>query len=257
MKIDKKLLEQHVTQYIAEVYADSLTDAGFVCPNDNLLCWYRLQSDEIVNSFIFYSKWSRQPVLLSLEYGITPLFEMPVHIKSFTFNEQVDEEILTHPLFSRREGAKTIFLDNVRAYVPYGSRTLEVLLPEMNRIQTIEEAYNYYKDCRLNDPMAKNYEESRYGRYGVLSKTMINMALWVDDKEMYPHAVFVTDEKVALFEKICKRHPRRTACRQELASWQRLQTVLNEGSRDNYIAELSRRIEENTQLVKEQYLCLK
>ena len=25
MKIDKKLLEQHVTQYIAEVYADSLT----------------------------------------------------------------------------------------------------------------------------------------------------------------------------------------------------------------------------------------
>ena len=43
--------------------------------------------------------------------------------------------------------------------------------------------------------MAKNYEESRYGRYGVLSKTMINMALWVDDKEMYPHAVFVTDDK--------------------------------------------------------------
>lgn len=257
MKIDKKLLEQHVTQYIAEVYADSLKNAGFVCPNDNLLCWYRLQSDEIVNSFIFYSKWSRQPVLLELEYGITPLFEMPVHIKSFTFNEQVDAEILTQPLFSRIEGAKTIFLDNVRAYVPYGSRTLEVLLPEMNRIQTIEEAYNYYKDCRLNDPMAKNYEESRYGRYGVLSKTMINMALWVDDKEMYPHAVFVTDEKVALFEKICKRHPRRTACRQELASWQRLQTVLNEGSRDNYIAELSRRIEENTQLVKEQYLCLK
>ena len=53
MKNNKKILKQYARQYIAEVYEPALREAGFVCPNDDLLCWYRLQSDEIVNSFTF------------------------------------------------------------------------------------------------------------------------------------------------------------------------------------------------------------
>ena len=257
MKNNKKLLKQHATRYIEAVYADALKRAGFVCPDDDLLCWYRLQSAQIVNSIIFYTRWSSLPVLLDIGYGIIPLFEMPLRIKGVVFNKQIEEEILTNPLNGRIEGAKTIFLDDVQAYAPLGSRTLEVILPEMNRIQTIEEAYSYHKNLRLNDPTAKSLATDGYGKWGPLSRTMINMALWLDDQEMYPHAIFTADRNVAIYDAICRKHPNKTECCRELESWQRLQKVLKEGTRDAYIAELSRRVEINTQLVKARYLCPK
>lgn len=257
MKNNKKILKQYARQYIAEVYAPTLREAGFVCPNDDLLCWYRLQSAEIVNYFIFSTSWSCLPVLLSLEYGITPLFETPFHIKGITYNKWVDDIILTNPLPGRIEGSKTIFLDGVPAYVGHGSRILEVLLPEMDRIHTIEEAYIHHKNRCLYAMELEPSPTLRFGKYGLLTRTMINMALWVDDQEMYPYALLTIDEKVDDYEFRCKRQPDKIEYRKELATWQRLQAVLKDGGRDDYIAELARRIEKNTRLVKGRYLCQK
>ena len=254
MKNNKKILKQYARQYIAEVYEPALREAGFVCPNDDLLCWYRLQSAEIVNSFTFYTSWSCLPVLLSLEYGIVPLFEMPFHIQGIVYNKWPDDVLLTNPVPGRIEGSKTIFIEGIPAQVSSGSRILEVLLPEMDRIHTIEEAYQYHKNRLLHERMEFYNSGSHHGKYGPLSRTMINMALWVDDKEMYPYAVRTVDKKVDYYETICKERPDKTEYLKELEAWKRLQKVLRDGTRDDYIAELTRRMEKNTRLVKERYL---
>ena len=254
MKNNKKILKQYARQYIAELYEPALREAGFACPNDDLLCWYRLQSDEIVNSFTFYTSWSCLPVLLSLEYGIVPLFEMPFHMHGITCNKMIDNVLLTNPVPGRIEGSKTIFIEGIPVQVSHGSRILEVLLPEMDRIHTIEEAHNYHKNRILSYQEPEYNATQGYGKYGPLSRTMINMALWVDDEEMYPDAVRTVDKKVDYYERICKKRPDKTEYPKELATWQRLQEVLRDGKRDDYIAELTRRMEKNTRLVKERYL---
>ena len=210
-----------------------------------------------MNYFIFSTSWSCLPVLLSLEYGITPLFETPFHIKGITYNKWVDDIILTNPLPGLIEGSKTKFLDGVPAYVGHGSRIWEVLLPEMDRIHTIEEAYIHHKNRCLYAMELEPSPTLRFGKYGLLTRTMINMALWVDDQEMYPYALLTIDEKVDDYEFRCKRQPDKIEYRKELATWQRLQAVLKDGGRDDYIAELARRIEKNTRLVKGRYLCQK
>ena len=175
-------------------------------------------------------------------------------MQGIVYNKWPDDVLLTNPAPGLIEGSKTIFLDSVPAYVDSGSRILEVLLPAMDRIHTIEEAHNYHKSRILSYQKPEYNATQGYGKYGPLSRTMINMALWVDDEEMYPDAVRTVDKKVDYYEISCKERPDKTEYPKELAAWKRLQEVLQDGNRDDYIAELTRRIEKNTRLVKERYL---
>lgn len=265
MKNKKRLVKQHASQYIAAVFETSLRNASFVCPNNDLLCWYRIRSPEVFNSIIFSSPWSVLPLFLNISYGIIPSFEMPIHTKSVVYNQMHDEE-----LFAPRSivenysngGTMAQFSDDIWVYAPIqdgrGIYTFEeLLLPDMDRIHTIQETYYFHKDRRLNNPLVKKIEDynSRMQRMVAgASKTFINMALWVDDKEIYPYAIPRVNERLMAYQNLCRRFPQRQNYQQELSSWQSLQDVLENGNRDLYLQKLAQRMDPNARLIQRKYL---
>lgn len=255
----KALATKHATGYIASVFADSLREAGFVCPNDDLLCWYRKRSDEIINSIIFRSRWSQLPLFLEIDYGIVPAFVLPVQIKSVVSNDCPDQELFTMcPIVEDcpNGGTKRFFSENVEVLAPIqagrGLYTLEeLLIPSMDRVQTIEEAYAFHKERRLNCLMADDRPEYRFGE---LTKTFIDMALWVDDSEMYALAALWANRQTDLYETLVAKFPLRQQYALELKAWKQLQEVLDHNGRDHYVAELAQRMQRNTEILRKRYL---
>lgn len=260
MKNKKAITKKHASGYIAAVFADSLRSAGFVCPDDDLLCWYRRRSDEVVNSIIFRSLWSQLPLFLEIRYGIIPSFAMPVRIKSVVNNDYPDEELFVNaPLAENYPNGGTMarFSLDAQVYAPLqdgrGLYTFEkLILPEMDRIQTIQEAYNFHKNRRINHPMAKNCPPEQ--QFYELSKTFIDMALWVDDSDMYEYAAARISQQNGLWEALSIKFPQRQIYAQELIEWKRLQKVFENKERDSYIAELTQRANRNAQLLNAKYL---
>ena len=58
----------HTKRYVQAVFGKRLQDEGFTCPNDKLLCLYRVKHDKIVNSIVFFSPWANMPVMLWIGY---------------------------------------------------------------------------------------------------------------------------------------------------------------------------------------------
>ena len=255
----KTIAKKHATAYIDAVFANPLREAGFVCTNQDLLCWYRKRSDEIVNSIIFCSSWSNLPLFLDIHYGVFPAFAQPIHISGVVSNQIFDEELFTmRPIVEDRPngGTKTDFSNDIQVFAPRedgrGRYTLEkLLLPHMDRIQTIEEAYAFHKERRLSYPVIGKRPECRLGD---LSRTFIDMALWVDDTEMYDLASYWTDEKTYLYESLTVHNPKRQQYAQELKAWERLLEVFENNDRDSYITELEHRMERNAKVLQEKYL---
>ncbi len=260
MKSRKALLNKHASRYIATVFANPLKDAGFICPDDKLLCWYRTQNEEVINSIIFRSLWPKLPLLLEIGYGIFPPFAMPIQIKNVNYNGYPDKELFTcMPIVENypNGGTKVSFSHDAQVFAPLqdgrGIYTFtNLLLPVMDRIQTIQDAYCFHKNRRINHPMTKIYPSEE--KFGSLSKTFIEMALWVDDREMYNYAIVSADKAVTLYERLISKYPQRQCYLQELAAWKRLQGVLKNNERERYIVELVCRMASNYKILKDKYL---
>lgn len=255
----KTTAKKHATAYIATVFADRLREAGFVCPNSDLLCWYRKRSNEIVNSIIFCSSWSDLPLFLEINYGIFPTFAQPIRLNGVVNNHTYDEELFTHrPIVENHPGGgcRMAYSEDIEVFAPRedgrGLYSLEkLLLPHMDRIQSIEEAYAFHKERRLNCNSSDKRPEYRLG---VLSRSFIDMALWVDDTEMYDLALYWADDRAYLYESLAVHNPKRQQYAQERKAWDRLFEVLETNDRDRYIAELKGRMEQNAKVLQQKYL---
>ena len=116
----KNLRNLHARRYIQEVFATRLRDEGFVCPDDKLLWWYRLNSDEIVNSICFFSRWTNLPLMLEIGYGIHPLFVKPYYsCDVYISNPPIDERFYTVDIgFGSEKRHYAPFLPDVLVYTP-------------------------------------------------------------------------------------------------------------------------------------------
>ena len=257
----QKEIDIHAKRYIQSVFEDQLLATGFVCPDDKLLCWYRVQSEDILNSVIFYSPWAKVPLWMNIGYGITPLFEAPIRIQGVHFAERPIEDdrfveqgiVEDYPINSMHY---TYFSDEIWVNAPRhkgrGRYTLdEIIFPKMDQLQTIESVYAFHKHRRLNHPLA--HLASPENKFGVLSKSFINMALWVDDQEIYPYGALRATEAVHLYQSLCNKHPRNLGYQQELAAWQQINTVFASNNRLGYLDVLSERRTSNIHLLKSKY----
>lgn len=252
MKRRNNLANHHARQYIAAVFAEPLQKAGFSCLDDNLLCWQCRRGGEIINTIVFYTTSAKVPLFLEIGFGIFPVFAKPVYIGNVVYNEVPDEELFTYARIVENYpngGTCGRYSDDIQVMAPLqderGAYTLHgLLLPQMEQIENIQEAYTFHKNRRKNSPMAHIFPPEK--PYGALSKTFISMALWVGDEEMYPYARASAEESVALYQSLSRRFPWKQQYNWELAQWKHLQEVLQSGNRVAYVAELSQRIEQNT-----------
>ena len=50
---NKQLVNIHMKNYVEAVFADRLREEGFISVKDRHFCWYRIQSNDIINAVYF------------------------------------------------------------------------------------------------------------------------------------------------------------------------------------------------------------
>lgn len=259
----KTIINIHAKHYIAEVFEKRLREEGFSCPDDKLLCWYRLRGENIVNSIIFFSPWSNLPLMMFVGYGIHPLFSEPVISRNVHFTKRPiddDDRFIEQGIVENvpiNSMGYSMYSPDIAVDAPghagKGIYTLDgIILPRMEKVRSIEEAYTFHKERRLN--LRRSENEQPENRLGELSRTFIDMALWVDDSEMYDMAARWTARQTSLFGTLAAKFPQRQQYAQELKAWKRLQEVFENNERDQYVAELEQAMDRNAKVLQKKYL---
>lgn len=255
MANNTKEINLHTKQYVQAVFEQRLREEGFVCPDEKLLCWYRLKDERIVNSIIFYSVWSNMPLMLSVGYGIHPLFQKP----AYTSNVHYQKRPSDHELFSQQmivenypinAMAYTQYSDDIRVAAPAhdgkGIYTFDsIILPKMEVINTIVDCYQRHKYDIINS-MDDDYSV----KYAIISDVFVDEALYVGDVEVYPYCERSIDKHIARFQKSCKEKPAERAYQVELQNWELRKSTLLDGTRKEYLQILEKRRLDNLAYMK-------
>lgn len=253
MAKQKTIANYHVKNYVAAVFEERLRSEGFVCPDDKLLCWYRLHGDNIVNSIIFFSSWSNLPVMLDIGYGIHPLFSDPVvsHGVHFTKRPSDDDRFVVQPIVENipiNAMRYSMYSPDIAVDAPghpgKGIYTLDgIILPNMEKVQTVEDAYLFHKNRRLNHPMADMWKDK--DPYGVLSKCFIDMALFQKDKEAYPYCARKAERSARWYRTFIEKRPNDREAAEHLKEWEQLDSVFSSGNFDEYLSFLRQKEQTN------------
>lgn len=255
MSSSKKLCNAHAKAYIQEVFAERLISEGFRCPDDKLLCWYRIKNEDIVDSVIFYSHYSNLPLLLWIGYGIFPSFQKPFFLSNVVCvkHPRGEEHFCDQPILGALPYKKMqfrSFSEDILVYAPdteeKGGYTLdELLLPAMNEINTLCEVYEYHKSRLRKMSWAKDF-----GAFSQISKTFITMAYILEDTEMYPFCKSRISEMAMLFEQLNAQFPTRQQYQEELHAWRELDDVFRFDNRMEFLAALENRKNKNLRSLK-------
>lgn len=226
----KNLRNLHARRYIQEVFATRLRDEGFVCPDDKLLCWYRLNSDEIVNSICFFSRWPNLPLMLEIGYGIHPLFVKPYYSSDvYISNPPIDERFYTVDIgFGSEKRHYAPFSPDVLVYTPKtdgkGIDAFERgILPQMNGIMTIEQCYLFHR---------KNFRSPTFG----MSSLMIDEAIIINDSAILENAKRNADKMVSYYFMQSDKYPNEKAYRDKLLHAKLQKAALTGESHEEYLA---------------------
>lgn len=255
MAMGKTELNIHAKRYVQSVFEKRLREEGFVCPDEKLLCWYRLHNGEIVNSIVFFSVWSNMPLMLSVGYGIHPLFQKPVYTGSVNFPKRPieAEHFLQQPLVENRPINAMGYIryaEDIQVMAPgcdgKGIYTFdEILLPQMNSVDSVETCYLRHKNNRLNykndDPATK---------FASISDIFVDEAIWVDDTQAYPYCIHRTINLIERYQQYCKDNPGNTSYQTALHNWELRKSALVDGTRRAYLRVLEKRKQENLAYMK-------
>jgi hypothetical protein len=257
MPKSKTLQNIHAKRYIDTVFAEKLQEAGFVCPDDKHLCWYRVRNKEILDSIIFFSCWSDLPVWLDVAYGIQPLFAPPVFTNSVYFSNRPNDPICFRETYLREDGSGKIksmrYSEEIQVYAPgYNGRgiyTLEQkLLPLMESIKSFEDIYSHAKKLKFESDPHITIEQA----FWVASGAFIDLIIYLNDQELYPYCHERTSRAITWAERDCRRHPSRKDLKVALQHWKERETAFT-GGRDEYLKILEQRKEENIQFLNKKF----
>lgn len=253
MASNKTLLNIHAKKYIQAVFEERLREEGFRCPDEKLLCWYRMRSDALYDTIVFRSSWPNVPLNIEILYEVSPLFFDPLRIPNVHYNDSTHMRLDCRKRISNRESGPinemtfTAFAPDIPVFAPlHGGRGIyafdEIILPEINRINTIEECYQAHK--------AAQYRK-KDGSIGFISisREFVAEAVYMDDTEMYP----VCRDKVlfalAMYEKLVENKPNKKELPLILEDWDQLYDALFEDGREVFLKSLGHRMEKNGKLL--------
>lgn len=247
----------HAKRYVEAVFENRLREEGFTCPDDKYLCWYRVSASEIMNTIVFHSPWERLPVELNIHYGVYPLFIKPIYTSSimaqrnFMDNVRFCRQPLVEDCPTNNMGYIP-FSSNISVYAPgregKGIFTFDgILLPEMNRITTVEDCYLFHKQRRL--AWSGNFYETTADKFHSLSSSFIDLAVWVNDVEVYPYCEISILDNINSYTHKCRRFPNRKEFLEELQHWQLLKNAISDNGRAEYLRILEQRKSENIQFI--------
>lgn len=244
MASKKQLANLNTKAYVQSVFTNKLQEEGFACSDDNSLCWYRMSQQGVMNTITFFSPWTNIPVMLQLAYGIFPAFAEPITISNVYFPqrpigdlERFSEQgiVEDHPL---ERMCYCCYSPEIHVLSPkYGGKGIytfeQIILPKMDHIRTIEEAYYFHKKNR-KEKASQFSTPPEALRFGILSRTFVEMAIYVSDTEMYPLCMARARDAVQQYERLALLKPRKRDFKEELACWKQVHEAFSGGDLDGY-----------------------
>lgn len=239
----KHIRNGHARNYIEAVFAERLLEEGFVCPDDRLLCWYRVVNKEVVHSLCFFSRWSNVPILMEVAYGIHPLFVPPFYSGDVYISARPDDD---ERFYETRINEGNIshfapYSQDVLVYAPqhggHGVDTFNsIILPQMDSVTSIEQCY------RLNRKM-------HHGHHCGMSPTLIDEAILLEDICAYDNCKRAVDKLLRLYQAKSENHSGRREYKDMLARLQVQKQALFEKDRESFLRNLELRKEKTIALL--------
>jgi hypothetical protein len=240
---NKAIQNEAARRYVEEIWAERLREEGFICPDDKLLCWYRVVNKEIVHFICFTTNHSSIPVWLDVVWGAYPLFVQPYYIQNVcnTSTPLVFDMSGWTPIHEKGVSTKW-FRDDIPAYVPTGGTCGlwlldERILPWLSRSQTETSCYQTHMSNLLS-----HTDVIENGRYvGNISPDLVAYAIYKEDLSTYPDWLEKATHYIERLSQNCLNKPTNQQFRHSLQEWTDMLNVLQGGDREEFILQLEHR----------------
>lgn len=246
MANNKKMRNAHAAKYIEAVFAPRLREEGFFCPDDRLLCWYRIKNNEIIQSVFFFSCWSNLPLLLQIAYGVHPLFVTP-HFMTDVYcpGRPMDERF--HEM-TIQEGDTRLFApysDEALVYCPqadgYGVDTFNsVILPILDRIDSMEKCYDYNKKI-IRGNIAK------------MSITAIDEAIYLNDLQAIDDCKEALAKRIPHYQNLVEMFPNNKEYAEGLVQSQMQKQALYDDQREEFLRSIEQRKQKTIKFFRKKF----
>ncbi len=239
---------------IKDVFAPTLLAEGYCCPDERLLCWYRIVNGEMLNSVCFYHMWAAQPFFVNIGCGTHPLFAKPVYFSRAVYSRDfLDAARFREFMVHTSGGNGGCFYDLENNNIVFHPNTPERGLefyrqdakPWLDKASTIASAYALHKEyIKIGTPLP----DVPYQRK--IPSTVISEAIYVEDTSVWDACKVAVQEDIAYNKKWAEAKPQNTAfsAALELAQWQ--YRALNEGDRAGFLQYLEREKEKNIKYIR-------
>lgn len=259
----KQIVNGHAKAYVDAVFADRLQEEGFINLENRSLCWYRIVNNEIINMICVNSSWNNLPLLLTVGYGIHPLFATPfythsVHLSSS--NPPYDFGIYRRQVLIGPK-PQAPFSRDILVYAPSsGDRGLEtlddIILPEMEKSKTIADCYNLYQSKAAAD--REHYkkvwkEDISLARSFRGYMTCIDTGIYLNDTEMYPVYDAMLEEEIDCRRQDLQSKDSSLLTDDDIEFWQQRRNAMTSEGRDEYLTILAQRKAKNIAMLKKKF----
>lgn len=249
--VKKRGIQNEATRrYVEEIWAKNLRSEGFACPDEKLLCWYRIINKEIIHYLIFYTDSSRIPVDLKISFGACPVFVQPDYIRNvytpgrpFRYGYAAEQWIR-----EEKSNCFGCYSDSIWVQVPTtgkrgGLMLNETILPFLSAACTMEECYRAMKQIYVsprNNPFAG----------ALISATFVEMALYFQDKEIEALCDSTADRQIRIAEEWLQAQPKNQQDQKKLQQWTYLKEAINKTDYDAFLQTLEKRKQKNIKWLK-------
>ena len=256
MAKSKTINNLHAKMYIQAVYEARLREEGFLCPDEKLLCWYRVKENEVYDSVIFRTTWPRIPIMIDILYETSPLFFAPFRTPSVNFFDRTDMRLDCRMSAGNLErgpiNAANLaqFSKDIGVYAPaHGGRGIytfdAVVLPELNQMRTVEECYLQHKNYHIKlHAISESNSPGRSRWFGSASLEFIAEAVYLDDSEIYPYLRDCVEQGVEQYRKLAFWNPNKKDTLRMLQEWELLKTALFDDGREEFLNAIEERKEQ-------------
>ena len=228
LPIDKKA---HLQKWARTYFADHLRDLGFVSWRGEDLSWYKLVGGEVLLTVYLFDSSGMLPMMPALAYGMHAPFVKPEMPQKVTMREVGwVSETMKFLFFNTPKRQMAPDLQVMSPDTPDGGyrQFEETVLPILNGIQTLEDAYRPFREYYLDRRVSLLERAPQYAdRQVFASMDFLDEAIWLNDTEMMERCARDPDLWLPLRRKEAKRL--------------QLQKDALNGHRDKYLSELERR----------------
>lgn len=251
-KTKRVTMNEHTRRYVEIIWAERLREEGFVCPDEKLLCWYRVINNEILQYIIFHTREVRLPVWIEVGYGACPLFVDPPYIRTVFSDSLYLPGYSAHGIIHETDDNWRLgrYSEDINVYVPsIGGRGIHMftrrILPLLDSAMTAAGCLNSLKSAteRTDHPTEKIYTSRINAEYAEL-------AILLQDQNIYQECMISANKRIEHYQSLLELFPQNQEFLHSLKRWEFIKSILSTEEREKFDNEMERRKQKTLKWLK-------